>query len=125
MNLREEFNSVAFYDVLKSVLGSECINCGSTKNTQYHHIVPLALGGTNNIKNIVPLCGDCYALVNNIDPALAKSVKLGRPSIDFPDNWEAVYKQWKAEEITAKVAMELLSLKRGTFYNLVKKYEGK
>ena len=60
-----------------------------------------------------------------IEVALQKGVKFGRPSIDFPDNWEAVYKQWEAEEITAKVAMELLNLKRNTFYRLVKKYERK
>ena len=60
-----------------------------------------------------------------IEVALQKGVKFGRPAIDFPDNWESVYKQWKAGEITAKVAMELLNLKRNTFYRLVQKHEGR
>ena len=60
-----------------------------------------------------------------IDVALAKGVKFGRPAAEYPENWEAVYKQWKAGEITAKVAMELLNLKRTTFYKLVKKHEGR
>ena len=60
-----------------------------------------------------------------IDVALAKGVKFGRPSIEFPENWEQVYTSWKKGEITAKKAMELLNLKRNTFYRLVQKYENK
>lgn len=48
----------------------------------------------------------------------------GRPPIEFPDNWETVYNQWKNKEITATAAMEVLGLKRNSFYNLVKRYEG-
>ncbi len=60
-----------------------------------------------------------------IDVALAKGVKFGRPAIEYPENWEQVYISWKKREITAKKAMELLSLKRNTFYRLVQKYEEK
>lgn len=49
----------------------------------------------------------------------------GRPNAEYPDNWEQVYKQWKADSITANKAMELLDLKRTTFYKLVKRYENK
>lgn len=47
----------------------------------------------------------------------------GRKKIDFPSNWEEVYPKYKHREITANKAMELLGLKRNTFYKLVKKYE--
>lgn len=47
----------------------------------------------------------------------------GRPEIDFPENWGEIYDQWKVRKITAVKAMELLDLKRNTFYNLVNKYE--
>ena len=47
----------------------------------------------------------------------------GRPPIDYPNNWESVYKEWKAGNITAVVAMEKLNLKKNSFYNLVKRYE--
>lgn len=47
----------------------------------------------------------------------------GRPPIDFPDNWESVYKAWKDGKVTAVVAMEKLNLKKNSFYNLVKRYE--
>lgn len=49
----------------------------------------------------------------------------GRPNAEYPDNWEEVYKQWRANSITANKAMELLDLKRTTFYKLVKQYENK
>lgn len=49
---------------------------------------------------------------------------LGRPKAIYPTNWNEVYNQWKAKEITGAKAMELLELKRTTFYKLVKEYEG-
>lgn len=55
--------------------------------------------------------------------AKAKGVKLGRPSVEYPSNWEEVYVTWKSKEITAVKAMELLNLKKNSFYKLVKKYE--
>ena len=47
----------------------------------------------------------------------------GRKKIDYPENWEEIYNQWKNREITGTKAMELLNLKRNTFYKLLKEYE--
>lgn len=47
----------------------------------------------------------------------------GRKKIGFPNNWDEVYKQWKNRQITGTKAMNLLNLKRNTFYNLIKEYE--
>lgn len=47
----------------------------------------------------------------------------GRKKIGFPSNWEEVYKKYKSREIKAKDAMELLNLKRNTFYKLKKQFE--
>jgi len=54
--------------------------------------------------------------------ALAKQnqVKFGRPKIQKPENWDIVISDWKDGKITAKTAMNLLGLKRSTFYQLVK-----
>lgn len=49
----------------------------------------------------------------------------GRPKAEYPSNWKQVYTQWKRGEITAVKAMELLELKKTTFYKLVKQYETK
>ncbi len=45
---------------------------------------------------------------------------LGRPKAEFPSDFDNVYQSWKDREITAKIAMEQLNLKRTTFYKLVK-----
>lgn len=47
----------------------------------------------------------------------------GRPTIDFPKNWEEQYSIWKDGEQTAKVTMDNLGLKKNTFYKLVKEHE--
>jgi DNA invertase Pin-like site-specific DNA recombinase len=49
---------------------------------------------------------------------------IGRPKAEYPSNFKEVYKQWKTREITAVKAMELLNLKKNTFYKLVKEHEG-
>lgn len=39
--------------------GDSCLACGATENIQIDHVVPLALGGTNLIDNLQPLCISC------------------------------------------------------------------
>ena len=57
--------------------------------------------------------------------AVAKKVgvHLGRPKVEFPEEWEEHYKMWKARIITAREGMERMGLKKDSFYRLVKKYE--
>ncbi len=57
--------------------------------------------------------------------AKAKGKHLGRPRIEYPDNFKEVYNKWKTKEITGIKAMELMNLKKNSFYNLIKKYESK
>lgn len=49
----------------------------------------------------------------------------GRKKINFPSNWVEIYNQYKYREITGTKAMEMLNLKRNTFYGLIKEYEAK
>ena len=42
----------------------------------------------------------------------------GRPKTKYPDNWDEVFSQWQSKKITATKAMQLLKLKRNTFYRL-------
>ena len=53
-----------------------------------------------------------------IDLALATGKKFGRPRIQMTDQYIAIHKKWKAGEITATMAMQLLGMKRNTFYKL-------
>ena len=59
--LRKEWSSGGIVRTMaERTLGNVCYNCGSTECTELHHVVPLKLGGTNNISNIVVLCSRCH-----------------------------------------------------------------
>jgi Site-specific recombinases, DNA invertase Pin homologs len=60
-----------------------------------------------------------------IEAAKARGKQFGRPKATYPDNWQEVYIQWKNDAITAVKAMELLGIKRTTFYKLANEFEGK
>ena len=60
-----------------------------------------------------------------IKVARANGKHLGRPITECPSNWLEVYKKWKNEEITGVKAMEMLNLKKNTFYRFVKEHEAK
>lgn len=51
-----------------------------------------------------------------IAAARAAGKALGRPTIPIPKNFEDVFSQVKAHKITATAAMDLLGLKRNTYY---------
>lgn len=55
--------------------------------------------------------------------AKAKGKHLGRPCAEYPENWMSVYHQWKTGTIKGVEAMQMMGLKKSTFYKLVKKYE--
>ena len=57
--------------------------------------------------------------------AKEKGIKLGRPRAERPENWNEVYKDWKAKRITAVKAMQILGLKPNTFYKFVGEDEAK
>lgn len=44
----------------KQKIGTRCINCGTEEGIEYHHVVPLLLGGNDILENIVPLCHSCH-----------------------------------------------------------------
>lgn len=51
-----------------------------------------------------------------IEIAKSKGVKFGRPKLEIPQNFEEEYRKWKSGEQTAKATMDILDLKRGSFY---------
>lgn len=58
-----------------------------------------------------------------ITAAKAKGVKFGRPPIPLPENFFAVYKQWKEKKITLKKAASDCNMPVGTFYGKARKFE--
>ncbi|MDA1576836.1 MULTISPECIES: recombinase family protein [Bacillus cereus group] len=55
--------------------------------------------------------------------AMQNGTKFGRPAIDVPNNWNELYEQWKAKEITAVKFMSEVNMTKATFYRKVKEYE--
>ena len=39
--------------------GGSCVRCGSRKNLEYDHIIPVSKGGSNTVRNIELLCEKC------------------------------------------------------------------
>lgn len=74
--MRKEYTSPKLQGEIKKELGDTCVNCGSTRYIEYHHIVPIVYGGTNNLSNIVPLCADCHAKAHH--KANAEGIKKAR-----------------------------------------------
>lgn len=49
--------------------------------------------------------------------AKAKGVKLGRPAVQLPPNWEATIRRWQNGDIKAVEAMKITGIKKNTFIN--------
>lgn len=58
-----------------------------------------------------------------IAAAKKRGVKLGRPSLELPKEWDLLYKKWKSKEIKAVEFMNLVKMNKSTFYKKVKEYE--
>ena len=52
--------------------------------------------------------------------AKSKGIKLGRPKILKPTNFDYIANKWRNNEISTKEALEILGLKPNVFYNFVK-----
>ena len=53
--------------------------------------------------------------------AKSNGIKLGRPKILKPSNFDYIANKWRNNEISTKEAINELNLKANTFYNLLKK----
>jgi 5-methylcytosine-specific restriction endonuclease McrA len=52
--------TVEEFDALCSAYGCACLSCGATDRVlEADHVVPLTRGGSDEISNIQPLCGEC------------------------------------------------------------------
>lgn len=60
-----------------------------------------------------------------IEAAKKKGKHLGRPKLIVPTNYDEVYNRWRAGEITAKKAMEMVGMSSSSFYRVAKQYNKK
>ena len=67
---------------ISRLYGYVCLNCGSDKDIELHHIVPLCNGGRNEARNIVPLCYGCHCKAH--DKSYKKRGDKGRkPLVEY------------------------------------------
>ena len=124
--------------------GTICCNCCSYEgnNIIFHHIVPLSLGGTNNITNIVPICEKCHNLIHHqyhndrqqdthsdlIKAGMQRAKEdgkiIGRKALTIemiPDDFKKIhYPKIKDKEITIAELSRQLGMSRTTIYKYIK-----
>lgn len=62
--------TAAEWRALCAALGNRCLACGSAGPLTVDHVVPLAMGGSNGVENLQPLCNPC-------------NVRKGRSVMDY------------------------------------------
>ena len=125
--LRAEFTKASFRKKLKKELGTTCVNCGNSENIEYHHIVPLINGGTNNISNIVPLCKECHYKAHDKEykHGNKKGNKGRKRKVTYEEALPVLDKYFNLE-IGLKEAKEILGLAPGnnsSWYTLANRYK--
>ena len=60
--------------------------------------------------------------MEGIAAARQKGKHLGRPRLEYPQNWKEYYDKWVLGKITAVLATKEMEISRSSFYRLVKKY---
>ena len=109
---RLAYNRPSFRKILKDTLPSKCCNCGSDVDIQYHHIVPLRLGGTNKLSNIVPLCRVCHNIAHGSENIreICASDNPGRKRVNPPENYEDILWDYLKGDIGKKECHRLLNI---------------
>ena len=109
---RLEYNRPSFKKMLSENLPHECHVCGCTDESKliYHHIVPLSLGGENNLRNIIVLCVDCHAKTHMRLSAFADRSKAGRHTT-APDDYKAILERYIDGDIGRNECERLMGFK--------------
>ncbi|MBO6203488.1 MAG: hypothetical protein J6O13_08140 [Selenomonas sp.] len=58
-----------------------------------------------------------------IEAAKRAGVQYGRPKVAVPENWDIVYAQWKAQDITADEAAAKMGISKSTLYRMEKRVQ--
>ena len=111
--LRKEYLVLRNNGEMAMMLGSTCSNCGSTDDVEYHHVVPLHLGGTNRWTNIVPLCNRCHKAAHRGRhiSAYVNHTGSGRPSNVSDKVAFKALDMWADGQIGSRKLRELMRLK--------------
>lgn len=72
---------------LLAVCNNRCLMCGSQYRIEKDHIIPVSMGGKDDIQNIQPLCRSCNARKCNRESVDYVKVKLFEDDIYLHDNY--------------------------------------
>ena len=85
-------------EVLVNYLGRKCTYCGSTKGLHIHHIIPLYLGGKNELGNLEVVCWEHHKDLHRQISSIFKRKYPKRGSICVCCNSEAEYVSGKNDK---------------------------
>lgn len=80
--MKEYRNQRWYLEVLLNYLGRECVYCGSEKRIHVHHVIPLYLGGRNDLGNLEIVCSKCHHLIHKEISGITTNGKKTRSFVD-------------------------------------------
>lgn len=123
MNHRKESNILGFTSVRKALESKwasadgvvRCISCGGTP-IEWHHVVPIEVGGKDVMSNILPVCSVCHKLIHYGENFRLKRLEKARSLIksngrhrSVPDN----YKELLNDYVFCRIGKKELSKRWG------------
>ena len=97
---------------LKEEYGTKCRICGA-EGAEYHHIIPLSWGGTNDINNFLALCHEHHMMMHGVRAKKSlwkdSSGMTGRPR-KLPENYKDILELYVNCKIGRKECQELLGM---------------
>ena len=110
--LKIEYNRPSFKALLEREKGKVCICCGSTLGIEYHHILPLCLGGDNRLSNIYPVCNSCHKIIHGgrVNKLWRDDNKGGRKKKRPPKGYKIVLDRYFNCEIGRRECQEILEV---------------
>lgn len=90
---------------------NRCANCGSSKDLQIHHIVPVSNGGKETLGNLTVLCLDCHKKVHKtFNNHSGVGNAAGRKPNERCADWEDVLVAYARCELSTSEAKILLNM---------------
>lgn len=82
-----------------------CVVCGFDYKPvlEIHHIIPISLGGSNDINNLFPLCPNCHSIVHNV-----AGDSVDKYGSDYADEWLSRNKSKVQKKKIFDFALEIL-----------------
>ena len=111
-SLRTEFNRPSFKKLLEDEKGKICACCGNTEGIEYHHILPLILGGDNRLSNIQPICYSCHKVIHGgmVHKMYRKENQGGRKKAQPPRGYKTILDKYLRWEIGKAECNKLLGI---------------